>query len=94
MLLRKWNYDIHEYEPYSVPDEWDCRYSGFDMEEVINCCQCGKEVTFGECYSSQEVHSLMGFGYMVCEECHEVEMKLRLKDWKVQNERNKVQIVG
>lgn len=80
MLLRKWNYDIHEYEPYSVSDEWDCRYSGFDMSEIINCCQCGKEVTFGECYSSQEVHSLMGFGYMVCEECHKIETKRRLKN--------------
>lgn len=23
MLLRKWNYQKHEYEPYEVPDEWD-----------------------------------------------------------------------
>jgi hypothetical protein len=87
-VLRKWNYDIHEYEPYSVPDEWDCRYNCNDLSEIINCCQCGKEIIFGYSYSSQEVHSLMGFGYMVCEECHEVEMK-RLKDWKVQNERSK-----
>ena len=73
--LRKWNYDIHEYEPYYVSDEWDCRWYGTDMTKVINCCQCGKEITFGSAYSSLEVHTVMGFGYMVCNECHEVEMK-------------------
>ena len=73
--LRKWNYDIHEYEPYNIPDEWDCRYFNMDMTEIINCCQCGKEVKFGKCYSSHEVHTSTGFAYMVCEECHEVEMK-------------------
>ena len=45
------------------------------MSEIINCCQCGKEITFGDGYSSQEVHTLMGFGYMVCEECHKEEIK-------------------
>ena len=75
MLLRKWNYELQTYEAYETSDEWDCRYFGNDMAEVINCCQCGKEVAIGDCYSSQEVHTLVGFGYMVCEECHEVEIK-------------------
>ena len=73
--LRKWNYDTHEYEPYNIPDEWCCKWYGTDMIKVINCCKCGKEITFGSAYSSLEVHTVMGFGYMVCEECHEVEMK-------------------
>lgn len=78
MLLRKWDYEKHEYEPYIVPDEWECRYSGFDMSEIINCCQCGKEVMFGECYTSLEVHTFYGIGYMVCENCHDVEMERKL----------------
>ena len=45
------------------------------MTKAINCCQCGKEITFGSTYSSQEVHTVMGFGYMVCNGCHEIEMK-------------------
>ena len=75
MLLRKWNYETRQYEPYSISDEWDCRYYDNDMSEIINCCQCGKEITFGDGYSSQEVHTLMGFGYMVCEECHKEEIE-------------------
>ena len=74
MLLRKWNYNLDEYEPYNVPDEWHCRYFNMDMTDIINCCQCGKEVKFGKCYSSHEVHTSTGFGYAVCEECHEVEI--------------------
>lgn len=80
MKLRKWNYELQAYEPYEVSDEWDCRYFGNDMAEVINCCQCGKEVKFGKCYSSQEVHTSVGFGYMVCPECHEVEMKRQFEE--------------
>lgn len=80
MNIRKWNYDKHKYEPYNVPDEWECRYSGFDMSEIINCCQCGKEVMFGECYTSLEVHTSYGIGYMVCENCHDVEMRTRFKE--------------
>lgn len=81
MKLRKWNYELQAYEPYEVSDEWDCRYVGNDMSEIINCCQCGKEVTFGKCYSSHEVHTAVGFGYMVCEECHEAEMKRYVFDY-------------
>ena len=80
MKLRKWNYELREYEPYEVSDEWDCKWYGTDMAEVINCCQCGKEVKFGKCYSSQEVHTAVGFGYMVCPECHEVEMKRQFEE--------------
>lgn len=78
MTLRKWNYETHKYEEYKTPTEWDCRYYGNDMSEIINCCQCGKETVFGDSFSSAEVHTLIGFGYMVCENCHDVEMKRKL----------------
>ena len=80
MTLRKWNYDKHKYEPYNVPDEWVCKTFSDDMTEIINCCQCGKEIIFGKSYVSQEVHAPMGFGYMVCENCHDVEMRIRFKE--------------
>ena len=74
MFLKKWDYSTHSYRPYEIPDDWVCKYSGFNMSEIINCCQCGKEVTFGECYSSLEVHTSYGMGYMVCEDCHNKEI--------------------
>ena len=82
MLLRKWNYEKHEYELISVPDEWNCTWHGTDISKVINCCQCGKEVTFGKSYGSLEIHTLAGLSYMVCEKCHIVEIDKDLANRK------------
>jgi hypothetical protein len=79
MILKKWNYDKHEYEPYRVPKEWNCSCYSDDLQKIINCCQCGKETVYGYSFTSQEVH-LHGFAWMVCKECHEVEMKRRFRE--------------
>jgi hypothetical protein len=79
MILNKWNYDIHDYEPYEVPDDWNCKTYSVDMEEVVNCPQCGKKILFGDGYTSLEVHTDMGFGYAVCEQCYEKEWNRRKK---------------
>lgn len=82
MLLRKWNYKKHEYEPISVPDEWDCKWYDTDMSAIVNCCQCGKETTVGKSYGSLEIHTLAGLSYMVCEKCHIVEIDKDLANRK------------
>lgn len=82
-MLRKWNYNIHEYEPYNVPDEWDCPLYA-DLFQTINCCKCGKKIMFGWSYSSKEVHNFIGLAYSVCEECH-IEEVIREKR-SMQNE--------
>lgn len=77
MILNKWNYDIHDYEPYEVPNEWNCKTYSSDMDEVVNCPHCGKSITFGSGYTSQEIHTEFGFGYAVCANCYEGEIKRR-----------------
>ena len=70
MILRKWNYSKHDYEPYEVPDDWNVKaYSG-DMSEIVNCPHCGKRVQVGETYASREIHNDVGFGYSVCRDCY------------------------
>ena len=77
MQLKKWNNKTAVYDDYNVLDEWKVKtYSG-DMEEIINCAQCGKEVKVGETYTSLEVHTEVGFGYLVCPQCYEQEHKRR-----------------
>lgn len=73
--MRKWNYEIHDYEPYSLPSEkgWYTPLVSEDMELKINCASCGVEKTFGECYTSKTIHNPVGFGFNVCEGCHELE---------------------
>lgn len=43
MALEKWNYKTHKYEPHEIPDEWNCKLSCKDLDETINCANCGKK---------------------------------------------------
>lgn len=73
--LKKWNVKSKEYEDYEVPDNWKVATYSNLMKERVNCCQCGKEITFGESYTSLEVHTEIGFGHAVCEQCYREEHK-------------------
>lgn len=79
--LNHWNYDKQTYEPYDVPDNWNVKSYSFDMNEIINCPHCGKEVTYGSCYTSREIHTPNGFGYAVCENCYDAE-RTRENEWR------------
>ncbi len=73
MILRKWNESKGMYEPYEVPNDWTvCTYSD-DMDKVINCARCGRKMIFGDGFSSSQIHTGFGMGYVVCEECYEKE---------------------
>lgn len=86
MILKKWNYKIHRYENYWIPNDFNCKTFSRDMNEEINCPHCGNKVKFGECYTSKEIHTDIGFGYAVCEKCHEKEWKKK-KESKLCQER-------
>lgn len=78
MILDRWDYDEGRYLPMAVPGEWNVTIGSRDMDEVINCPQCGCELTFGESFTSLEVHTpFFGFGYCVCPSCHERELDRR-----------------
>jgi hypothetical protein len=72
-ILRKWNYNKHDYEPYEVPEDWKLVLFTDNMEDITVCPHCGKEVPFGYTYTSKEIHTDMGFGYFVCEKCYKQE---------------------
>lgn len=71
--MNKWNFKTREYEPYSVPADWNCKTFSVDMDEIVNCPYCGREVRFGDCYTSRQIHTRYGMGFAVCEECYEKE---------------------
>lgn len=77
MILNRWDCEEGKYKPHDVPDDWNCKTYSTDMDEIVNCAQCGAEVTFGKCFTSKEVHTEVGFGYAVCEPCYEKEMDRR-----------------
>ena len=53
MKLQMWNFKVRDYEPYEVPDEWKVKTYCTDMEESVNCAECGREMTFGEGYREE-----------------------------------------
>ena len=71
--LRKYDFYKREYHDYEVPDYWNVKTYCDDMAEIINCAQCGKEIPFGESYTSRQVHTEHGFGYGVCRYCNWLE---------------------
>lgn len=80
MILRKWSYEDRVYRPYEIPDGWKVSSYEFDMETLVNCAQCGREIRYGDSYTSNEVHDpMLGFGYAVCADCYQKEMNRRMK---------------
>lgn len=79
MKMLKWNNEKGKYELYDVPADWQCKLYEDDMNQKINCASCGKEIRFGECYTSMEIHNVWGFGYAVCPECYQKEIERRFE---------------
>lgn len=78
--IGRWCYSTHSYEPYFVPPNWKIVLYTDNMDEPINCTSCGKPMTYGQGYTSRELHSPVGFGYPVCESCYAEENKRKEDD--------------
>ena len=76
--IGRWNYETREYDPYQPNPEWTIKIYSEDMSEHINCTNCGKDMTFGDGYTSRELHNSYGIGYPVCESCYEDERNKEL----------------
>lgn len=79
MVVGKWNYKIQDYDPHKIPDEWHCPVSCDDTDEIINCCQCGREIKFGESYTSKEIQDDYALGFRVCDKCHVDEWRRKVE---------------
>ena len=69
MRMKKWNYSKRIYEEYIISPIWHTPLIA-ELDEVINCAGCGKELPYGDCYTSLTIHTDMGMGYPVCELCY------------------------
>lgn len=58
-----------------------CAYSE-DMNQIIACRDCGKEIAYGEAFTSRKHFNQGGFGFCVCESCYE-------KEWEEYREQHK-----
>lgn len=72
MLLQKWNFKTHEYEPFGSPAKVLALYSE-DMVAEVDCANCGERVKYGDTYTSRTIHNHIGLGYPVCDNCYSQE---------------------
>lgn len=82
-MAEKFNFETGKYEPYTLSDKASLYEQ--DLDEVIECASCGRDVVYGDCFTSITIHGERGLGYMVCPECYEREWNER-RDWG--NKRN------
>ncbi len=75
MTIRKWNFEKREYEDYVVPEGKVPMFYSTDMNELGNCASCGRDIKYGDCYTSRQLHTLSGMGYSVCPDCHAKEVR-------------------
>ena len=80
MVLKRWNWKKRKYEDYEVPDDWHIYTLVYDLDTFVDCASCGKGVPYGLTYTSMEIHTDMGMGYALCDECHEKELNRRFHD--------------
>lgn len=78
--IRKYNSKTREVEKHYVPKEWRLALWNTRMDEVVNCAGCGKEILFGECYTSRYLFNGAGLGYGMCLLCYAKEDSRR---WSV-----------
>lgn len=71
--VNKYNYDTKKYEVFNIPESTPLWTE--DMNEIIMCAECHREIKFGDSYTSMTIHSGAGLGFPVCESCYYQEMK-------------------
>lgn len=75
MKAKKWIFQKHKYIDIEVDDR--CNYLPLtDMEQVVVCPNCGKEIPVGDTYTSHEYYSSNGiWGLNVCPKCYQDDLK-------------------
>lgn len=81
MKLQKWNYRIKDYVDYEIPNDWNVLIYSNSMDTECNCASCGKLIRVGNSYTSQEIHTKHGWGYLICQICMAKETERRNKEW-------------
>lgn len=75
MIVYEWDPIKREYIATYRPDDKQYITFATDMDVVCNCVCCGKEMKYGDSYTSRRFHTALGFGYSECEECYKENWK-------------------
>lgn len=70
---QKWSFKTKEYTECKIPPR--ASLYEIDMDKMIQCAACGKEISYGAGFTSRQIHTHGGLGYIVCDECYQKEWK-------------------
>lgn len=73
---QRWNFRTKKYEVYKLPQYASIHET--DLTMIVACASCGARLLYGQCLTSRRIHTAVGFGYAVCEECYTDERDLEL----------------
>ena len=73
LSVQKWDPKIRVYEPYEAPPLANIMCPLDDMSAMIQCARCGRLMRCGEGFTSKQIHTKVGFGYLVDEDCYQEE---------------------
>lgn len=68
--IRAYKWNGADYEPYPIPEGCNCVTYSPDMDEIVNCISCFRELPFGETYTSHQYHTKGGMGFAEYEKCY------------------------
>lgn len=69
-MIRKYDVEKREMIDYEVKRAWRLALWNTNMDEIVNCAQCGEQLKYGDCYTSRELMNGAGLGYGVCSRCY------------------------
>lgn len=73
MKAKQWSYEAQSFIDIETDDQ--CGIIPKKLDELAVCASCGKELPYGDCYTSLEYFDKSGmFGLCVCPKCHKSEV--------------------
>lgn len=72
-IAKKWNFKTEKYTECEIPP--GASQYEIDVGKIIQCAACGKKMIYCDGFTSRQIHTHGGFGYIVCDECYQKEWK-------------------
>ena len=69
MVIRKWNESKKDYDVVKIPDSWNVPLHCGNMNEIVNCINCGCKMKFGDGFQSRRYQNVSGEAYSECRKC-------------------------
>lgn len=89
MVIRKWNENKKDYDVVQIPDSWNVPLHCNNMDEIINCVNCGCKMKFGDGFQSKRYHNVAGMSYSECKKCFDEYLPTYFKSRRSKNEKAK-----